>query len=179
MSEISQGIIPHLCEYKKSLAGRDSPKQSDTSLRGGGHGAVIIDGVLSWDVVLQEQALWIFLLQCVPLPWILRWKGRKSEMILLTFLLASFKHVCVFLCTHPLGVKVLFDCEAVDDTGGRQTALHAGQQDQQQGQLRGCHSIMNIHISVLGPETGCVLLNTSLNLWMSLFHTKLCMFVTN
>lgn len=57
--------------------------------------------------------------------------------------------------THPLGVKVLFDCEAVNDTGGRQTALYAGQQDQQQGQFRGCHSVMNIHISVLGPETGC------------------------
>lgn len=50
--------------------------------------------------------------------------------------------VCVFQFTHPLGVKVLLDCEAVDDAGGRQTALYTGQQDQQQGQLRGSHSIM-------------------------------------
>lgn len=50
----------------------DLPKQSDTSLGGCGHAAVIINGVLSRDVVLQEKALWIFLLQCVPLPCILQ-----------------------------------------------------------------------------------------------------------
>lgn len=31
-----------------------SPEESDTSLGGGGHSAVIIDGVLSGDVVLEE-----------------------------------------------------------------------------------------------------------------------------
>lgn len=52
--------------------------------------------------------------------------------------------VCAcFEFTHSLGVKVVFDCEAVNDAGGGQTALDAGQQDQKQGQLRGCHSIMN------------------------------------
>lgn len=54
--------------------------------------------------------------------------------------------VCVwFKFTHSLWVKVLFDWEAVNDTGRRQAALYTRHQDQQQGQLRGSHSIMYIH----------------------------------
>lgn len=74
------------------------PKQSDASLGGGGHGAVIIDGVLSRDVVLQEQAFWIFLLQCVPLSCILPWKGTKSDIIFDNF----YQHACLFVCFSSL-----------------------------------------------------------------------------
>lgn len=41
--------------------------------------------------------------------------------------------------SHPLGVKVLLDCEAVNNAGGREAALDARQQDEQQGQLGGRH----------------------------------------
>lgn len=49
----------------------NSPEQSDAALGGGGHGAVVVDGVLGGDVVLQEQALGVLLLQGVPLAGIL------------------------------------------------------------------------------------------------------------
>lgn len=62
--------------------------------------------------------------------------GARSERVLLF----NTHAVDEFEFTHPLGVKVPFDCEAVDDTGGREAVLHAGQQDQQQGRFRGCHS---------------------------------------
>ncbi|TNN71370.1 hypothetical protein EYF80_018448 [Liparis tanakae] len=52
----------------------------------------------------------------------------------------SNKLLVGFRSTHPLGVKVSFDAEAVDDTGGRQAVVHAGQQDQQQGQEVGSSS---------------------------------------
>lgn len=61
--------------------------------------------------------------------------------------------VCVFQIPHPLGVKVLFDIEAVDDTGGGQTAFYTGHEDQQQGQLRGSHSEMNMHTSYIRART--------------------------
>lgn len=49
----------------------DSPEQSDAALGGGGHGAVVVNSVLGGDVVLQEQALGVLLLQGVPLAGIL------------------------------------------------------------------------------------------------------------
>lgn len=51
----------------------------------------------------------------------------------------------VFHFSYPLGVEVLFDCEAVDDTRCRQTALDTGEQGQQQRQLWGSHSKINTH----------------------------------
>lgn len=42
-------------------------------------------------------------------------------------------------CTHPLGVEVIFDLEAVHHAGGGQAAFHAGQEEQQQGRLGAVH----------------------------------------
>lgn len=128
----------------------DSPEQSDASLGGGGHAAVVIDGVLGRDVVLQEQTFWIFLLQCVPLPRILELKKGSNKIRN-----NSFFSTCLlcFDCTHSDGVEVLLDCEAVDGAGGGQAALDAGQQDQQQGQLGGGHSGRRSS----GPQTGNML----------------------
>lgn len=67
-----------LCFCKVLDPSLNSPEQSDAALGGGGHGAVIINGVLSGDVVLQEQALGVLLLQGVPLAGILcGWRGAQ------------------------------------------------------------------------------------------------------
>lgn len=58
----------------------DSPEQCDAALGGGGHGAVVVDGVLGGDVVLQEQALGVLLLQGVPLAGIL-WGWRGAQLV--------------------------------------------------------------------------------------------------
>lgn len=50
----------------------DEPEEGDASLGGSRHAAVVIDGVLRRDVVLQEQTLRILLLQSVPLPGVLK-----------------------------------------------------------------------------------------------------------
>lgn len=47
------------------------PKESDSAPGGGNHGTVVSNSVLSRDVVLQEQTLWILLLESVPLSCIL------------------------------------------------------------------------------------------------------------
>lgn len=79
-------------------------------------------------------------------------KEESQKLLLLLYffylLFLTCMHVCVFQFTHPLWVKVLFDIEAVNDTWGRQTALDAGEQNQQQGQLRGCHSGINISVYI-------------------------------
>lgn len=49
--------------------------------------------------------------------------------------------------THPLGVKVLFDLEAVHDAGGGQAAFHAGHQQQQQGHPGAFHPRSQISAS--------------------------------
>lgn len=69
--------------------------------------------------------------------------SRQSVMLLLTFL--NMHIVFVFQLTYPLRFKVIFDGEAVNHTGSRQTELYTGHQDQQQGHLRGSHSVMNTH----------------------------------
>lgn len=56
-----------------------SPEQRDPPLGGGGHGAVVVDGVLGHDVVLQEEALRVLLLQGVPLPGVLPSKTNRDE----------------------------------------------------------------------------------------------------
>lgn len=48
------------------------PEEGDTALGGSSHGTVVINGVLSGDVVLQEQALGVFFLLGVPLASILQ-----------------------------------------------------------------------------------------------------------
>lgn len=48
------------------------------------------------------------------------------------------------MSTHPFWVKVLFDGETVHHTGGRQTALHAGNQHEEQGQLGGFHPVIKL-----------------------------------
>lgn len=125
----------------RAEAPTDVPKQSHTSLRGCSHGAIVINGVLSHDVVLQEQAFWVFLLQGIPLSCILPWKGTR-KICFSVICLKLFLHISC--STHPLGIKILLDFEAVDNTGCRQAAFYASQEDQQQGQLRGVHSIMSI-----------------------------------
>lgn len=96
-------------------------------------------------------------------------KGESQTSFHLLFSTYVLFSMLCFQFSHLLRVKVLFDGEAVNDAGGRQTALHAGQQDQQQGQFTGSHSVMNTHISALRPDTGCGiistwLLNTGLNI---------------
>lgn len=59
-----------------------------------------------------------------------------------------------FSCTHPLGVKVLFDLEAVHDARGGQAAFHAGQEEQQQGHLGVFHPRTQTPAS--GTENGTV-----------------------
>lgn len=114
------------------------PKQSDTSLGGGSHGAIIIDGVLSRDVVLQEQPLWVLLLQSVPLSCILEEKKKSNSNDFF-----PLQHIApmYFEYTHPLRVKVFLDWEAVNNTGAAQTALHTVQNDQQQGEFGGFHPV--------------------------------------
>ena len=53
----------------------DVPAELDAALGGGGHGAVVVEGVLGGNVVLQEPTLWILLLKGIPLPSILQKKG--------------------------------------------------------------------------------------------------------
>lgn len=125
----------------RTEAPTDVPKQSHTSLRGCDHGAVVINGVLSHDVVLQEQAFWVFLLQGIPLSCILPWKGTGMICFSAIFL-TLFLHISY--STHLLGIKILLDVEAVDNTGCRQAAFYASQEDQHQGQFRRVHSIMSI-----------------------------------
>lgn len=57
----------------------------------------------------------------------------------------------LFPFTHPLGVEVLFDLEAVDHAGGRQAAFHAGQEEQQQGQLGVFHSARGQTVALASP----------------------------
>lgn len=56
---------------------KHSPKKSDPAPGRGHHGAVVSNSVFSRDVVLQEQTLWILLLQSVPLSCIL--SGEESH----------------------------------------------------------------------------------------------------
>lgn len=58
-----------------------SPEEGDATLGGGGHGAVVVDGVLGHDVVLQEQALRVLLLQSVPFPCILVANANRDEAL--------------------------------------------------------------------------------------------------
>lgn len=55
---------------------KHAPKQSDSAPGRGHHGTIVSNSVFSRDVVLQEQALGILLLQSVPLSCIL--SGNES-----------------------------------------------------------------------------------------------------
>ena len=57
----------------------NSPKQGDSASGGGHHRSVIADGVLSGDVVLEEQTFRILLLQSVPLPCVLQHRNTSIE----------------------------------------------------------------------------------------------------
>ena len=58
-----------------------SPKESNSALGGGDHGSIFSDGVLSRDVVLQEQTLRVLLLQSVPLSCILWRQIIRANML--------------------------------------------------------------------------------------------------
>lgn len=63
-------------KWKESsgAGGKTSPKQSNSAPGGGHHGTVVSNSVLGRDVVLQEQALGVLLLQSVPLSNVLSGK---------------------------------------------------------------------------------------------------------
>lgn len=61
----------HATQSATRLNEKHTPKERDSASGGGHHGAVVSNHVLGRDVVLQEQALRILLLQSVPLSHVL------------------------------------------------------------------------------------------------------------
>ena len=75
-----------------ALESQGVPEEGDAALGGGSHGAVVVDGVLSGDVVLKEKTFRIFLLECEPLPGILGTRERQDIVKPnRTFIISKFK----------------------------------------------------------------------------------------
>lgn len=80
-------------------------------------------------------------------------RQKQTQMRLTRSLAHALSLLRVFSCTHPLGVKVLFDLEAVHHARGGQAAFHAGQEEQQQGHLGAFHPGSQMSGSVTGNGT--------------------------
>lgn len=68
-----------------------------------------------------------------------------QSVSILDLSMVFLKRFCVkikLFCTHSLGFKVLFDCEAVHHAG-RQALLYAGQEKHQDGKDLKVHSEQN------------------------------------